>query len=55
MGSDKQINYVRSLAEQAGVDHIDYADLYDADNEAISKLINELWRTIRRQQFQRCS
>jgi len=35
MGTDKQIEYVRVLAERAGVDHIDYVALYDADNEVI--------------------
>jgi hypothetical protein len=47
MGTDRQIEYVRALAEKAGVDHIDYVALHDADHETISILIRELWRTIR--------
>lgn len=49
MGTDRQIEYVRALAAKAGVTHIDYVALYDADNEAMSSLIRELWRTIRAQ------
>jgi hypothetical protein len=47
MGTDKQIEYVRALAEKAGVAHIDYVKLYEADSEAISIVIDELKTRIR--------